>query len=519
MSCPPLLRRARVAVPTATALALAIIATGASADVTLTGARLAGNAASASGAGQTLALRTAKPVTATVRLTTPGTAVTVRARGVACAGSPVLAVAVDGAGRRTRRLSGGRYEALTVARALSAGAHHVTVALVNAHVQHGCRRAVVVDRVVVKTTRGAPSGAVPSAPQAMAVATPPAAPVIAALAAPAAQSSAPEPPAIADAPSSGDDGSPSGGDAPSSGTDGPPSGDTPPSGGDTTTPDAPPPPVDTRAKLAWAPPALNAPTTIDVAQGDQAYTLDTTKDYILNLGATTHLGAVSINGGRNVVMIGGRIGLSALSTKATALVIKNSTGTVHVEGVDFDGTSGHEMDAIQIVAPAATVQVENVRADNLLGTYSTNHSDVIQPYGGVARLRVDRLTADSNYQGIFTRPDLGAIGSVDLRHVDMSFNNAAAGSTGGYLLWMTTGCDMAPTSLSEVYIQPRAGKTLASAVWPTTTDAGCPAKLTGTRATWPGLPVTGAVNAGAPSGGSFVPVSGAGPGYVSPGYQ
>jgi hypothetical protein len=505
MSCPPLLRRARVAVLSAAALALATTAATASADVTLTGARLSSNAASASGAGKTLALRTAKPVTATVRLATPGTAVTVRARGVACAGSPVLAVAVDGAARHTRRLNGGRYQAVTVARALSAGAHRVTVALVNAHAQRGCRRAVVVDRVEVKTTKGTPSGAAPS---------------VAAPSAPAPQGSAPAPPAISDAPPSGDDAPPSGDGAPSSGTDAPSSGtDAPPSGGDTTTADSPPPPVDTRAKLAWAPPALSAPTTIAVAQGDQAYTLDTTKDYILNLGPVTHLGAVSINGGRNVVMIGGRIALSALSTKATALVIKNNTGTVHVEGIDFDGTSGHEMDAIQIVAPAATVQVENVRADNLLGTYSTNHSDVIQPYGGVAKLRVDRLTADSNYQGIFTRPDLGAIGSVDLRHVDMAFNNAAAGTTGGYLLWMTTGCDMAPTSLSEVYIQPRAGKTLASAVWPTTTDAGCPATVSGTRATWPELPVTGAVNAGAPSGGSFVPISGAGPGYVSPGYR
>jgi hypothetical protein len=264
---------------------------------------------------------------------------------------------------------------------------------------------------------------------------------------------------------------------------------------------------------------LTAPTTLVVPQGDKSYTLDTTKDYIVDLGTVTHNGTVRITGGHNVVMIGGRIALPQLSAIPLGLGIKNSTGTVHVEGVEFDGTSGREMDAIQIMAPDAVVQVENVRANGLLGTYDTNHSDVIQPWGGVRALRVDRLTADSNYQGIFTRPDQGAIGSVDLRHVDLTFNNSQATASGGYLLWMTTGCDMAPTTLSDVFIQPRSGKSVGAAVWPPTSDPTCPAKLTGTHVTWPSLPVSGAVTGGAPADGAFVPTGVAGPGYVSPGYE
>jgi hypothetical protein len=273
------------------------------------------------------------------------------------------------------------------------------------------------------------------------------------------------------------------------------------------------------AKLRWAPPTLTAPTTVAVAQGDQTLTLDTTKDYILSLGATAHQGNVTIKGGRNVVIKGGTIAIPASSAKRSALNITNSVGTVHVEGVLFDGTQ-HEMDAVQVVAPSATVQLENVRAAGIAGTFATNHSDVVQPWGGVKALRIDRLTADSNYQGIYSRPDQGAIGSVDLQNVDLTFNNAAATTSGGFLLWMTgDACAMAPTALSNVYIAPRLGASVAAAVWPTTTDATCPSKLSGNTVTFPKLPVTGGVIGGAPPAGAFVPSGKAGTAYVSPGYQ
>lgn len=271
-------------------------------------------------------------------------------------------------------------------------------------------------------------------------------------------------------------------------------------------------------KLRWSAPALTSPTTVNVAQGDQTYTLDTTKDYILNLGTSVHQGALVIKGGRNVVVKGGAIALPVISSKATALVIANSVGTVHVEGVLFDG-SAHEMDAVQIIAPSATVQLENIRAVGIKGSYASNHSDVVQPYGGVKALRIDRLSADSNYQGIFTRPDQGAIGSVDLQNVDLAFNNSLATTSGGYLLWMTSDCAMAPTTLSNVYITPRSGASLGAAVWPATNDAKCPSKLSGNAVTFPKLPVTGGVIGGAPPAGSFVPSGRAGTAYSSPGYQ
>jgi hypothetical protein len=402
----------------------------------------AANDAAAEG-GKTLAMYTGGTAQATVAPGAAATSLSVRARGTQCEGAPTLQVNVDGVKAGTLTVSATSYTTYALAKALSAGAHTVSLALANDHSTASCDRNVFVDTVrTIATTTSVTTSTTTSA------------------VAPAAVPS----------------------------------------------------------KLRWAAPALTAPTTIAIAQGDQTLTLDKAKDYILSLGTTVHQGGLSINGGRNVVIKGGAIAIPAGSVKKTAMNINNAAGTVHVEGVLFDGTQ-HEMDAIQIAAPAATVQLENIRAIGIKGTFDTNHSDVVQPYGGVKALRIDRLSADSNYQGIFTRPDLGAIGSVDLQNVDMAFNNALATSSGGYLLWMTTGCAMAPTTLSNVYIAPRAGTSIGNAVWPSTNDANCPSKLSGNSVTFPKLPVTGGVIGGAPSTGSFVPAGKAGTTYVSPGYQ
>ncbi len=305
--------------------------------------------------------------------------------------------------------------------------------------------------------------------------------------------------------------------------DAPGAGGASPDGPDTTVPATPPtattpPAASTRPKLAWGPPPLSSPATITVAQGDQRINLDTTKDYIIKLASSTHTGGVGLNGGRNVVVIGGRIAPSAGSGMAVGLGITNATGTVHVEGVSFDGASGREFDAIQINAPKATVQLENIRATGLRGSYDTNHTDIVQPWGGVARLRIDRLTATTNYQGVFNQPDLGPLGPVELRHVDLAYDNVGA-KTGGYLLWFTKGCDAARTTLTDVYVKGRPGSSLGSTVWPPTGQAtNCPAVVSGATASWPSLPITGVARWGAPPGGSFVLPADAGTAYRSPGY-
>jgi hypothetical protein len=274
-----------------------------------------------------------------------------------------------------------------------------------------------------------------------------------------------------------------------------------------------------RPKLAWAPSALSAPTTIAVAQGDRRYTLDTGKDYIIKLGSATHAGGLTLSGGRNIVIVGGRIAPPASSSALVGLLITGAVGTVHAEGIWFDGASGHEFDAVQIDAPKATVQLENLRATGLRGSYDTNHTDIVQPWGGVAKLRVDRLTGTSNYQGIFTQPDLGPIGSVDLRHVDLAYDNVGA-KTGGYLVWLTHDCDAPPTWVTNVYVKGRSGSTLGSTVWPPEGSATQCSGVLSSAVTieWPSLPINGVVRWGSPPGGSFVTPRDAGSAYATPGY-
>jgi len=238
--------------------------------------------------------------------------------------------------------------------------------------------------------------------------------------------------------------------------------------------------------------------------------MDPTRDYVIKLPAAKKVGATVLDGGRNVVVIGGHATIPADTTDGSshrAIYVKNATGTVHLEGIEIDGSGGGESDAIAISAPQATVQIENVRATGIRGGHSTWHADVIQPWGGVRELRVDGLTASSNYQGLQLNRSGGAIGSASLRRIDLS-QGPGPYDLGGFMLWLTNGtaCDGYPVSLDQVYLSPRAGRTVEHSVWPE--DEACLAAL----------PITGEVTPGAPPGGSFVPAGTAGPAYRTPGY-
>lgn len=283
-------------------------------------------------------------------------------------------------------------------------------------------------------------------------------------------------------------------------------------------------------KLMWAPPALTSAVTINLPATDDIYstTLDNSKDYILKLPDSAR-GPVVIKGGHNVVMIGGHIHMTSNTLSAGRLlyVMGNggTTGTVHVEGVLLDRDEGLEADDIAINAPGKTVQIENIRGLGVRGDIDNVHGDVIQPWGGVANLRVDRLTASSNYQGLFLRPDLGAIGNVDLNHIDIAYDDYAP-IGGGYLVWLTTdgggtyGEIADSVKFNEVYLtRVRSASTFSHSIWPQV-GATKGAVISNNQATWPLFPqVSGYVTYGTPANGSFVPDGVAGTSYVSPGYQ
>jgi hypothetical protein len=200
--------------------------------------------------------------------------------------------------------------------------------------------------------------------------------------------------------------------------------------------------------VAWPAPKLHHPRTIDITAQTTGLKLDPHTDYILRLprhGAVRAPLGLRINGGHNVVMIGGTVHVPGAQR---AMELVDQTGTVHVEGVRFTGS--HLIEGIDLSEPhGATVQLENIEMAEVHGSYSTHHADLIQTWAGPKRLLVDGFVGSTDYQGFFLLPNQLYTGPApklfDLRNVAI---NARRGS---YALWRQPGF---PLRLSNVVVSP-----------------------------------------------------------------
>lgn len=292
-------------------------------------------------------------------------------------------------------------------------------------------------------------------------------------------------------------------------------------------------------KLAWAPPKLHRAKVVHAPNGENPaiLRLDPQRDYVVKLPRHGLRGTLEINGGHNVVVMGGEVKVPSSANQTdngadgtdTAIYVRASTGTVHIEGVLIRADDDTLYDGIDVNAPEATVQVENVRVEDVYGSRTSMHADVIQTWGGVKQLDVDGLTAHGDYQGLTIAPDLGPVGSVHLKHVDLTAEAAPPSLArvtvgGGIMLWLTSGtdtCNSATVTLKHVFIANRTSRIRSTnTVWPSPTSGlECAPAVADGRIEWPTLPVSGAVTIGAPPHGSFVPEGVPGNGYHSPGYQ
>ena len=222
--------------------------------------------------------------------------------------------------------------------------------------------------------------------------------------------------------------------------------------------------------LAWSPPVLVAPETVVVGPGHRSLKLDPTRDFtvVLPEGPVDLGGGVTLDGGRNVVVIGGLITIpprdrvpSDLARRG--LYLKGQRGTVHVEGVHITGdvSDGINLDERE----GATVQIENVWIDRVHGGAETHHADVLQTWAGPQVLRIDRLRATTEYQGLFLLPNqLWKAGpppeEVTIRQ---SLVTMAPGS--GYALWLP---ERHPGWLdkSGLYVQLPRAKSRRKLTWP-----------------------------------------------------
>jgi hypothetical protein len=305
-------------------------------------------------------------------------------------------------------------------------------------------------------------------------------------------------------------------------------------------------------RLSWAPPpcgdAIHTCATYQVVNtgSHQWLWLDPTKDWIVTLPSVPVVGGLDINGGHNVIMIGGEIDLPTPCTTDNSpchgINISTgwaSTGEVYIEGVlihNPDPThSQYTGDGIAVHTQALSkVTIQNVRIEGIDGCSANGiqaHADVFQPYGAHgAVLQVDHLTGTTDFQGMQIPPVLGTPPARgDYRNVNMSVllnphPECQGWTQDSYVWWVAGGsswCSTYPMTLINDYAQEPDNSLALNAVWPDTyATFGCPAQYSDGVATWPQLTqISGGIHNGLPPGGDFVPAGVAGINYVSPGYQ
>jgi hypothetical protein len=216
-------------------------------------------------------------------------------------------------------------------------------------------------------------------------------------------------------------------------------------------------------QVTWPAPSMRNPVTVALRPGRTNLRLDRHRDYLLRLPRGRPLdapGGVRISGGHHVVLIGGSIRVRG---RAGGMLLQGQTGTVHIEGVRLSGPG--LVEGIDLAeGSGAVVQLQNIWVDEVHGSQSTNHADLIQTWAGPRHLRIDGFVGKTGYQGFFLLPNQHFRGAppkrFDLRNV---FINAA---TGGYALWRQTRPGF-PLSTRNVWVTPNARKSSRNLwLWP-----------------------------------------------------
>jgi len=284
--------------------------------------------------------------------------------------------------------------------------------------------------------------------------------------------------------------------------------------------------------LRWPSPRLSHPAIVHARQGFNHLELSTSRDYIVVLPRPRLVGTLWIQGGHNVVVVGGHITVPASANQLDNdaddtdddIYLEGQTGVVHLEGLLLDAMYNAMFDAIDVNAPQAVVQIERVRVTGLYGSDRTQHADAVQTWGGVRTLRISDLTVVGDYQGLTINPNLGPVGNAWIYDVDLTLEPvpralSAISVGGGHMIWLTdaaTTCESGRVHLSQVYLRDLVSRRVPGrdTVWPQVNSAlPCRAHIKAGRVFWPKLPVTGSVLLSAPPHGPFVPSGSVGPNY------
>ncbi|MFC6852060.1 malectin domain-containing carbohydrate-binding protein [Aquipuribacter hungaricus] len=254
-------------------------------------------------------------------------------------------------------------------------------------------------------------------------------------------------------------------------------------------------PVPTTPEPTWGAPALVDPLVWVPSPTSRVLKAPADRDVLVRwpAGELDGAGGYQINGGRNVVSIGGTInystrhvlGVGGEADRNRCLYIHGNTTaqaprTVHVEGLRCAGPNIWEGINIDSKAERGTltVQVRDIVMDEVQGLPGTDGSghiggDALQAWNGPHRLRIDGFDARNlHYQGLVLQPyshGTGALGQWELRDVYLEgdFDGSA------YLMWLSgarTGAGSVPITVHDVWVTPSPGKTATRTLWERATD-------------------------------------------------
>ncbi len=149
------------------------------------------------------------------------------------------------------------------------------------------------------------------------------------------------------------------------------------------------------------------PLVVDVPTSYFGASFPTNRDVLLVMPNQVRWSTMNITGGHNVRLIGGSTVLNANNGSTAVMRFTGASGSVFIEGTNID-VNKYPADAIDVAGSSSRpytlfpdVYIENSRIIGLDSTYTGNHADILQMQGSIGRLFVDKITGQSNYQGIF----------------------------------------------------------------------------------------------------------------------
>lgn len=262
----------------------------------------------------------------------------------------------------------------------------------------------------------------------------------------------------------------------------------------------------TNTDMKWAFPTLENPTIIDLSKtGGQDWWQFRPDEDVIFIGADTTrtLSKLQTDGGRNIVVLGGKYE-PAVDSKSATLHFLNLHGSVHVEGVHIDSKNSAQ-DGIAVAGASGKqpdVTVQNSVIENVHGVSEGIHGDMFQTHGSVGDMRFYNVSGSTNYQGFFIAPQYSPThGSADFENVNVKW--IPGGQAVSYQYWFLDSAQEQayPITLKNVYTTERDGQRAEEAsVWPKgSLGDSTKAVRVGDQITWPGLPYKGAITVGSPA--------------------